>query len=145
MTGRSFGGAFCVMALLAQPAAADPLRDRLQAGVWGSDFYPDQLCNNPHRITLADGDRRMIFTWDRPIRYHTGAMLRVIGSTVVARTFDRYVIVQDGEDRLGPDGTPLQFDVYLTRDGDYCFYQTGFGIADCPHPNHDCGTLPPNA
>ena len=133
------------MVLLAMPAHADVLRDRLQAGVWGSDFYPDQMCDNPHRITLVEGDRRMIFTWAKPIRYHSGAMLRVIGSTVVARTFDRYIIVQDGEDRLGRDGTPLQFEVFLTADGSYCFYVSGYGTAGCPHPNHDCGTPPPNA
>jgi hypothetical protein len=144
-TRRSFGGAFCVLALLALPAGADTLRDGLQAGVWGSDFYPDQLCNNPHRITLTDGDKRLIFTWDHPILYHTGAMLRVIGSTVVGRSFDRYIIEQDGEDRKNPDGTTLQFDVYLTPDGSYCFYQTGFTFNDCPHPNHLCGALPPNA
>ena len=144
---RSCGGAFCIaLMVLASPAAADVLRDRLQAGVWGTEDTPlDQTCVNPHRITVTTDDRRLIFTWERPIRYHNGAMLRVIGSTVVARTFDRYVIVQDGEDRLGPDGTPLQFDVYMTKDGSYCFYQTGIGIADCPHPNHDCGPPPPNA
>lgn len=133
------------MALIALPAEADPLRDGLQAGVWGSDFYPDEMCSNPHRITLTDGDRRLIFTWDRPIRYHDGQMKRVIGSTVVARTFDRYVIEQDGEDRVGADRRTLQFDVYLTPDGNYCFYQSGFNFTDCPHPNHQCGTLPPNA
>ncbi|MBC7476634.1 MAG: hypothetical protein H7317_00890 [Pseudorhodobacter sp.] len=119
------------------------MRDRLLAGVWGTDAYPDQTCANPHRIALTDGDRRMIFTWDRPIRYHTGAMLRVIGSTVVARTFDRYVIVQDGEDRLGDNGLPLQFDVFLTMDG-YCFYQSALTLSDCPNPNRNCGN-PPNA
>ena len=132
-----------LLVLMAGPACADQLRDRLQAGVWGTDGYPDQTCANPHRITLTDGDRRLIFTWERPIRYHTGAMMRVIGSTVIARTFDRYVIMQDGEERLGDNGLPLQFDVFLTVDG-YCFYQSELAKSDCPNPNHDCGN-PPNA
>lgn len=145
---RLIRGAFCICVgsiFLANTVQADPLRDRLQTGLWGSDFYADQMCSNPHRVTLADGDQRMIFTWDKPILYHSGAMLRVIGSTVVARSYDRYTVVQDGEDRLGEDGTPLRFDVFLTADGGYCFYEAGFGVADCPHPNRDCGPAPPNA
>jgi len=96
-----------LLVLVAAPAHADPLKDQLQAGLWGSDHYQDQMCDNPHRIRLEEGDRRMIFVWQRPIRFHTGAMLREIGATVVSRTFDRYTVVQDGDVRLGNDGTAL--------------------------------------
>ncbi len=130
-----------MLVLMAAPAHADPLKDRLQAGLWGSDHFRDQMCDNPHRIRLAQGDRRMIFTWQRPIRFHTGALVTEIGATVVARTFDRYTVVQDGDDRLGRDGTALQFDVFVTAKGGYCFFETGFGVVDCPHPNRDCGKV----
>ena len=125
------------------PARADDLLDRLSHGVWGNEGFDDQHCaDNPHRIEVEDGGRRLVFIWRTPILYHTGEKKQRIGAAVVARTADRLVVVQDGEDRMGLDGVPTRFDVFLLPSGGYCFIMTSLDATDCPRKNLPCQGLP---
>ena len=133
-----------VVAWLAAPAHADALQDGLQARIWGNEKFDDQHCaDNPHTIQFLDGGQRMVFVWRKPILYHTGAEMQRIGAAIIARLPDRLVVVQDGEDRIGADGNPAQFDLFLRPDGGYCFIMTDAHAQDCLRPNLPCAGLEP--